>query len=132
MSEEGIVSGPTGDTEEQQQANGQQLNEGGRKSYESHVLFDTKGSSRRKWKYVRLVAKEALRTKKDLKSSDASKAYCTLCTTFITYTKDNGNSVYRHMEKYHKKEMDQADDVKPSKKQKTLDGHFSNIVKDKN
>jgi len=131
MSEEGIVSGSTGDTEEQQQANGQQQKEGGRK-YESHVLFDMKGRSRREWKYVRLVAKEELRTKKDLKSSDASKAYCTFCTTYITYTKGNGNSVYRHMEKCHKIEMDQADDVKPSKKQKPLDGHFSNIVKEQN
>jgi len=121
MSEEGIVSGSTGDTEEEQQANGQQQKEGGRKSYESHLLFNMKGSSRREWKYVRLVAKEELRTKKDLNSSDASKAYCTLCITYIIYTKGNGNSVYRHRKKYHKKEMDQADDVKPSKKQKTLD-----------
>ena len=47
MSEEVIVSEPTGDTEEQQQANGQLQRVGGRQSYESHVLFDTKGSSRR-------------------------------------------------------------------------------------
>ncbi len=47
MSEELIVSEPTGDTEEQQQAIGQLQREGGRKSYESHVLFDMKGSSRR-------------------------------------------------------------------------------------
>jgi len=127
-----IVSEPTGDTEEQQQANGQLQREGGRKSYESHVLFDIKGSSRREWKYLRLVAKEELRTKKDLKSSDASKAYCTLCTKYITYTKGNGNSVYRHMEKFHIKEMDQADCAQPTKKQKTLDGHFSNIVKEQN
>jgi len=74
MSEEGVIVGPTGDAEEQQEANAQQ---GGRKSYISHVLFDMKGSLRREWKYVRLVVKEELTTKKDVKSSDASKAYCT-------------------------------------------------------
>ena len=47
MSEEVIVSEPTGDTEEQRQANGQLQRVGGRQSYESHVLFDMKGSSRR-------------------------------------------------------------------------------------
>ena len=132
MSEEVIVSEPTRDTEEQQQANGQLQREGGMQPYESHVLFDMKGSSRREWKYVRLVAKEEHRRKEDLKSSDASKAYCTLCTRYITYTKGNGNSVYRHMEKFHRKEMDQAECKQPMKKQKTLVGHFSNIVKEQN
>jgi len=90
-----------------------------------------KGSSRREWKYVCLVAKEELRTKKDLKSSDASKAYCTLCTTYTTYTGGGGgnsNSIFRHMEKRHEKEMDQTDDANPSKNQKPSDVHFSNIV----
>jgi len=47
MSEEVIISEPTGDTEEQQKANGQLQRVGGRQSYESHDLFDMKGSSRR-------------------------------------------------------------------------------------
>ncbi len=65
-----------------------------------------------------------------MKSSDASKVYCTLCTKFITYTKGNGDSIYHHIEKFHIKEMDKADCIQPTKKQKTLDGHFSNIVKE--
>ena len=47
MSEEVIVSEPTRDTEEQQQANGQLQREGGMQPYESHVLFGMKGNSRR-------------------------------------------------------------------------------------
>ena len=47
MSEEVIICEPTRDSEEQQQANGQLQRVGGGQSYESHVLFDMKGSSRR-------------------------------------------------------------------------------------
>eukprot|EP00815_Leptocylindrus_aporus_P011719 CAMPEP_0116067910 /NCGR_PEP_ID=MMETSP0322-20121206/11351_1 /TAXON_ID=163516 /ORGANISM="Leptocylindrus danicus var. apora, Strain B651" /LENGTH=317 /DNA_ID=CAMNT_0003554929 /DNA_START=8 /DNA_END=961 /DNA_ORIENTATION=+ len=147
MNEDCEVTGPTGDAEKQQLTGGQHPTKSGGKSDESHVLFDMKGSSRREWKYVRLVAKEELRTKKDLTSTDASKAYCTLCKSYITFSKGNGNSVYRHMEKRHQGEMDLAennnDDAKPSKrlihlehakntngakpakKQKTIKHHFS-------
>ena len=36
------------------------------------------------------------------------------------------------MEKFHIKEMDQADCIQATKEQKTLDGHFENIVKEQN
>jgi len=56
---EGVAAGATeGDTEEGNGPN--QTKSVG----ESHVLFEMKGSSRKEWNYVRLVAKDELRTKK--------------------------------------------------------------------
>ena len=128
---EGVAAGATeGDTEEGNGPN--QTKSVG----ESHVLFEMKGSSRKEWNYVRLVAKDELRTKKNLKSTDAAKAYCLLCKSYITYSKGNGNSVYRHMEKRHQHVIEKAkatDDTQPlKKKQKTLENHFSNIIKEQN
>ena len=75
-----------------------------------------------------MVAKEGIKTKKDLRSTDASKAYCVLCKKYFTNSKGNSNSVDRHMNKRHKHVMDQenASHV-PSKKHKTLE-HTSLIL----
>lgn len=104
-----------------------------RESHESLILINMKGSSRRAWKFVRLVAKEHRKSKKDL---SALKAYCTLCKSYITYSKGNRNSVYRYLEKCHQIEMDQTanttHDAKPSIKQKSSKHRFSNIVKEQN
>ena len=83
---------------------------------------------------MRLVTKKELEDKQDLTSSDTSKAYCTLCKSYITYTKGNVNSVYRHMAKRHWQEMKppESHNDGEKKKQKTLDNHFYNVSQNHN
>ena len=69
-------------------------------------LFEMKGSSKMHWHFVRLVAKKGS-DMKTVKSKDAMKAFCLLCHKDITYTKGNGNSVYRHVESSHKRKLDE-------------------------
>ena len=57
-------------------------------------LFQMKGRSKKEWKHVRLVAKKGT-DMSSVKSKDAIKAFCLLCRMDITFSKGNGNSVYR-------------------------------------
>jgi hypothetical protein len=68
-------------------------------------LFHMKGSSKVDWEHVRLVAKKGADMTK-VKSQDAIKAFCLLCQVNITYSKGNGNSVYRHNKQKHKTKID--------------------------
>jgi hypothetical protein len=70
-------------------------------------LFEMKGSKNH-WYFVRLVAKKGSDMQK-ITTKDAFKAFCLLCRKHITYTPGNGNSVYRHVEKNHKRELEDLD-----------------------
>jgi hypothetical protein len=70
-------------------------------------LFESKGTKKH-WNFVRLVAKKGSDVKL-VTSKDAIRAFCLLCQKHITYTKGNGNSVYRHVEKNHKTELEELD-----------------------
>jgi hypothetical protein len=109
-------------------------------------LFEMKGSSKLHWRFVRLVAKkkddEDNTNRKTIQSKDAIKAYCLLCRKDITYTKGNGNSVYRHVENNHKRKLDElmiktneSDEATQSKTKKfkttgLLPEFFSTMIKD--
>ena len=69
-------------------------------------LFEIKGSKKLEWKFARLVAKKGTNMLK-VTSKDAANAYCLLCKSNITYSMENGNSVYRHMSNNHKHKMDE-------------------------
>jgi predicted Fe-Mo cluster-binding NifX family protein len=73
-------------------------------------LFESKGTKKH-WNIVQLVAKKGSDVKL-VTSKDAIRAVCLLCQKHITYTKGNGNSVYRHVEKYHKTELGELDFIR--------------------
>ena len=98
-------------------------------------LFEMKGATKKMhWHYVRLVARKGSNMKK-VTSKDAIKAFCLLCQTDISYTKGNGNSVYRHVENNHKRKLnDLLENSKcedeSRKKQKPIQTFFSNMMKE--
>jgi hypothetical protein len=53
------------------------------------------------------------------------KAFCLLCKKHITYSTGNGNFVYRHVERYHKKELE---DVNNKRKELTITSDESKAV----
>lgn len=84
---------------------------------EGNPLFTMKGSFRKEWEYVRLVARKGT-DMSNVTSADSIKAFCLLCSRDITFSKGNGNSVYRHMNAHHSKEMEELSTTS-NKKQKT-------------
>lgn len=100
-----------------------------------NLLFEIKRSSKRHWVFVRLVAKKGSDTK-TITRKDAIKASC---RKDITSSMENVNSIYRHVEKEHKrkynvmiKKKESEENEPPKKKVKTLGipDLFSIMIKD--
>ena len=97
-------------------------------------LFKMKCSSKKHWDIVQLVANKGSNML-TIKSTDAIKAFCLLCQVNICFSKGNGNSVYRHVEKHHKRKLDElVEGIKHNSQKKVKTAHlstyFSNMVKE--
>jgi hypothetical protein len=100
-------------------------------------LFPMKGTAKPHWKFVRLVAKKGVDVA-TVCSTDATHAFCLLCRNNITFSRGNGNSVFRHVNRKHKRnldalyETDKGSAGSVTKRQKGLSTYFSTMVKEQN